>query len=81
MTFVPLHHVQKGTRLSPFLLFIVVVRGESLGTRLIIPYIHVAYRHSMFVWLHTAYLMDSNFWRLGTVELLLNCVLMTVTKI
>ena len=28
MTFVPLHHVRKGTRLSPSLLFIVVVRGE-----------------------------------------------------
>jgi len=24
---------------------------------------------------------DSNFWRLGTVELSVNCVLMTVTKI
>ena len=39
MTFVPLHHVRKGTRLSPSsssasLLFIVVVRGGSLGTRL-----------------------------------------------
>jgi len=33
--FVPLHHVQKGTRLSPSLLFIVVVLGESLGTRLV----------------------------------------------
>ena len=32
--FVPLHHVRKGTRLSPSLSFIVVVRGESLGTRL-----------------------------------------------
>ena len=35
MTFVPLHHVRKGTRLSPSLLFIVVMRGQSLGTRLI----------------------------------------------
>jgi len=34
MTFVPWHHVRKGTRLSPSLLFIVAVRGESLGTRL-----------------------------------------------
>ena len=36
MTFVPLHHARKGTRLSPSLLFVVVVRGESLGTRLYI---------------------------------------------
>jgi len=34
MTFFLLHHVRKGTRLSPSLLFIIVVRGESLGTRL-----------------------------------------------
>ena len=36
MTFVLLHHVRKGTRLSPprSLLFNVVVRGENLGTRL-----------------------------------------------
>jgi len=29
MTFVPLHHVRKGTRLSPSLLFVVVVRGRA----------------------------------------------------
>jgi len=34
VTFVLLHHMQKGTKLSPSSLFIVVVRGESLGTRL-----------------------------------------------
>jgi len=61
VTFVPLHHVRKGTRLSPSLLFVIVVWGESLETRLIIPYIHVAYRYSMFVWLHTAYLMTVTF--------------------
>jgi len=34
MTFVLLHHVWKGTRFSPSLSFVVVVQGESLGTRL-----------------------------------------------
>jgi len=29
------HHMQKGSRLSPSLLFIIVVWGESLGTRLL----------------------------------------------
>jgi len=29
LVFVPLHHVQKGTRLSPSLLFIVVVGGRA----------------------------------------------------
>jgi len=35
VTFVPLHYVRKGTRLSPFLLFVVVMWGESLGKRLV----------------------------------------------
>jgi len=30
MTFVPLHHLQKSTRLSPFLLFVIVVWGERM---------------------------------------------------
>jgi len=29
-----MYHVRKGTRLSPSLLFAIVVRGESLGMRL-----------------------------------------------
>ena len=37
--FVPLHHrVRKGARLSPSLLFVVVMQAESLGTRLIQEY-------------------------------------------
>jgi len=34
VTFVPLHHMRKGTRLSPSLTIVFVMRGESLGTRL-----------------------------------------------